>query len=124
MTASDTIGITCTTCPIGCRIQVKMEDGKPVSLSGNQCKRGERYAIAEVTEPVRTLTTTVKAKAPDGSVKYLPVRSKEPIPKRLINDAMKQIAMMEVYLPIHRGDTVKGNLVDTQIDLIASRSMQ
>lgn len=36
------------------------ENGSDYSVSGNRCKRGETYAIDEVTRPMRNLTTIVK----------------------------------------------------------------
>jgi len=30
----------CVTCPVGCTIQAKVEDGKLLSIEGNTCSRG------------------------------------------------------------------------------------
>ena len=36
----------CVSCPIGCALSVELDgDGKVLSVSGNTCKRGEKYAI-------------------------------------------------------------------------------
>lgn len=43
--------ITCINCPMGCRMTVQVENGQVVSVSGNVCKRGERYAHQECIAP-------------------------------------------------------------------------
>ena len=64
--------VICTVCPMGCRITVDA-DGM---TQGNTCKRGEVYARQEVTEPKRTLTSTIATT--DG--RFVPVqdRSRDP----------------------------------------------
>ena len=52
--------LTCIICPKGCNIKVEVEDGKVISVEGNTCKRGYDYAFSEVTNPVRTLTSTIR----------------------------------------------------------------
>ena len=36
--------ITCINCPMGCRMTVTLEGGKVTAVSGNTCKRVEKYA--------------------------------------------------------------------------------
>ena len=52
--------LICVSCPLGCPIEVEIENGEILSVTGNTCKRGDAYARAELTNPVRSLTTTVK----------------------------------------------------------------
>ena len=49
----------CIECPRGCSLFVTKTEEK-ISVSGNFCKRGEAYAINEVTLPKRILTTTMR----------------------------------------------------------------
>ncbi len=51
--------VTCIRCPRGCSVAVHFDDEKIVEVSGNACPRGNSYARAEVTHPVRTVTTTI-----------------------------------------------------------------
>lgn len=68
----------CINCPIGCTVTAeKTADG--FKVTGNTCPRGEKYAIAELTHPTRTLTTTVKVANREGV--YLPVKTSAPISK-------------------------------------------
>ena len=40
--------LTCIGCPVGCSITVKMEGEEIVSVEGNSCRIGDRYARSEV----------------------------------------------------------------------------
>ncbi len=54
--------MTCITCPIGCLLEVDYDLTKKeiISLKGNQCKKGYKFAQDELFDPKRILTTTVK----------------------------------------------------------------
>ena len=94
--------LTCIVCPMGCSLVVELEDGKVKSVSGNTCKRGEEYANNECTNPMRTVTTTVKCD--DGTP--LPVKTEKPIPKEKIFECMKIINNSTAHLPISVGDVI------------------
>lgn len=52
--------MTCIVCPMGCQLQLDIDDATlKLSVSGNNCPRGIKYAHEELTNPKRTLTTTV-----------------------------------------------------------------
>lgn len=53
--------LTCICCPIGCTIEAELEGNHVLSVRGNSCPRGEKYAKSELSNPVRTLTSTVGA---------------------------------------------------------------
>ncbi|NLT17439.1 MAG: molybdopterin oxidoreductase, partial [Clostridiales bacterium] len=40
--------LTCISCPRGCRMVVERK-GEEIVVTGNECKRGEEYAVAELT---------------------------------------------------------------------------
>ena len=108
--------LTCIVCPRGCQLTVTLEDGKPVAITGNICPRGKTYAEAECTNPVRTLTTTVRLA--DGKV--LPVKTNGAIPKGLLFSAMAEVNALRPALPVKAGDILIFNLLDTGIDLVAT----
>ncbi len=115
--------ITCTVCPIGCKIDVTMtSSGEIRDISGNTCKRGAAYAEAEFTNPVRTLTTTVKLE--NSEEKLLPVRTSAPIPKGKLFDAMAIVSTLTVSAPIVRGAVVVHDFVEKGIDLVACKSVE
>ncbi len=116
--------LVCIVCPIGCRLTLIKDDNAPKGyiVEGNVCKRGEDYAVKEMTNPTRMLPTTVKIK--DGFISRLPVRTTEAIPKDLIFKAMDEINAVEVEAPVKCGDVVINNILGTGADIIATRSMQ
>ena len=82
-----TKNLTCIICPRGCNMKVEIEDGNVLNVEGNTCSRGYDYAVTEVTNPVRTITSTIRLK--DGSM--IPVKTDKPIPKDLIFKCMEVI---------------------------------
>jgi CxxC motif-containing protein len=115
--------ITCTICPIGCSIEVS-EDKSSASgylVKGNSCRRGIGYAIAEVTNPTRILTSTVKLEG--TSLKRLPVRTDRPIPKNLVFACMKEINFVEIDAPVELGEIIIENILSTGANVISSRTV-
>jgi len=109
--------MTCIVCPVGCRMTVTMEDGKVTQVTGNSCKRGPAYAIDECTAPKRMLTTTVFAQA-GGRRVLVPVKTKSPIPKELLFDAMRVVNQAAVTAPAKRGDVVVADILGTGVDVV------
>ena len=70
--------MTCITCPNGCTLSVEEKDGRIV-VTGNQCPKGEAFAKSELTNPMRTISTTVSTR--DPAVPVVPVRVSGEIPK-------------------------------------------
>lgn len=111
----------CIICPMGCNLEV-LKDENVTLVKGNQCKRGYEYALKEISNPTRVLTSTVILK--NSYLKRLPVKSKGEIPKNLICDCVKLLSKIEVEAPVKMGDIIVKNILDTGIDIIASRSVE
>lgn len=121
--AIETLKFNCTTCPSECLLTVEVErdaDGvaEVRSVAGNSCPRGDKFAHQELTCPMCVLTTTVAVSGGDGAL--LPVRTAEAIPLELHAQAMALIRGLVVKAPIRMGDVVLENLLNTNIDLVAS----
>ncbi len=117
------IDMTCLVCPIGCHLKVTVdESGKFVSVTGNGCPRGEAYAKEEITDPKRVLPTSVKIV--DGEMPLVSVRTERAIPKRLIFDAIKIIKFTQVNAPVKRGQIIVENILDTGVNIIATRTVK
>ena len=54
----------------------------------------------------------------------VPVKSKEPLPKGRIMDAMEVINKAEVLAPIHIGDVVIANILGLGIDIVATKDIE
>lgn len=50
--------MVCIVCPNGCRLKVS-RDGDKIDVQGAKCKRGVAFGTTELTNPTRSLTTTV-----------------------------------------------------------------
>lgn len=120
----ETLQFNCTTCPSECLLTVEAERdasgnvAEVRSVTGNNCPRGDKFAHQELTCPMRVLTTTVAVSGGDEAL--LPVRTAEAIPLALHAQAMALIRGIVVEAPIRMGDVILPNLLDTNIDLVAS----
>lgn len=108
--------LTCTSCPMGCRLAADVEDGKITSLKGNSCKRGEAYAQSELFDPRRMLTTTVAVRNIGALV---PVKSAEPLPKNMIFACMKVLRRAHADAPVYAGQVIVQDILGTGIDIVA-----
>ena len=109
--------LICIICPRGCHLKVDENN----VVSGNFCPRGAKYAIDELTHPVRMLTSTVKIIS--EVEERLPVKTRTSIDKNLIFKAMDEINKVEVKAPIHIGDIILDNIAGTGVDLIATKEI-
>ena len=112
----------CIGCPLGCRLELEETgDHEIVEVRGFSCKKGERFAIEEHTDPRRMVTTTV---AIDGGIfPRLPVRTVEPVPKHLVRQVCEDLRRVRVVSPVAIGDVVLRDASGSGIDVIASRNL-
>lgn len=113
--------LVCINCPRGCNLDVEEINGE-IKVTGNFCPRGEKYAINELTNPLRTLTTTLPIKS--NKYERLPVISSAPLPKARVLEAMKALKNIEAKAPINIGDVVVKNIIGLDIDIIASKTIK
>ncbi|MHA1129396.1 MAG: DUF1667 domain-containing protein [Candidatus Helarchaeota archaeon] len=113
--------ITCIGCPRGCQIQVT-KIGEEFKVEGNECKRGEKYAIEEFTAPKRVLTTTLQVI--NGILPLIPVRSDKPLPKDRLFDCMDYLCQIKVPAPIKMGSILVEHILDLNANIIASRDLE
>ncbi|MDO4940369.1 MAG: DUF1667 domain-containing protein [Erysipelotrichaceae bacterium] len=114
------MNLICINCPKGCRLTVN-QVGEKIVVEGNSCSRGETYAINELTNPLRTVTTTLEIES--KLYHRLPVITSSPIPKAKMMELMKILKDVKVKVPIKMGDVIVKNILDMNVDLIASKSI-
>lgn len=112
--------LTCIGCPIGCALTVQIS-GEEISVSGNGCPRGERYARDEVTCPVRMVASTVAIRG--GAIARVPVRTREAVPKDRVMDCMAEIRRTCVAAPVRAGSVIIENCAGTGVNVVATRSV-
>lgn len=113
--------LTCIGCPLGCAVTVALNNGEITSVTGNTCKRGEDYAVKEVTHPMRIVTSTVRVTG--GSLPVVSVKTGCDIPKEKIIDVMKCLAQVSVPAPVHIGDVILENVAQTGIHIVATKEV-
>ena len=114
------IEMICINCPLGCSLTVE-RDGDNFKVSGNTCPRGEKYAVNELTHPVRTLTTTVAVANREGA--YLPVKTAKPISKGKLFEAMALVNSTKAQAPVKIGDVIIENMLG-EADLVAASDVE
>ena len=113
--------ITCIECPVGCTLELDIENNRVVKVSGNKCPKGHDYAIEEIECPKRVLTSTVLTL--NLPLKLLPVRTDKPIPKAKLMDAMREIKRVRVKKAVRAGDIIVKNFMTLNANLVATRSI-
>lgn len=112
--------MTCICCPVGCALTVVQQDGA-VTVTGNKCPRGAAYGEKELTNPTRIVTSTVRVAGKKDVV--VAVKTAADIPKDRIMDCMRELAAVEVALPVKIGDVVIGNVADTGVSVVVTREV-
>ena len=119
----NTINMTCKVCPIECKLIISEDNINPSNfkVEGNKCNRGKEYALKEMLEPSRVLTSRVLLE--DGPMSRLPVKTNGVIPSHLADETMKIIRESKVVAPVAKGDIIIKNILNTGVDLIAARKV-
>ena len=109
--------LICITCPVGCKLEAEL-NGNDLTVTGHACKKGIDFARTELTNPTRTLCSTVRTNDPDSPM--LPVRTSGEIPKEAMMDVMRLLAGVEVTKSVKCGDKItslkpicKGHVIAT-----------
>lgn len=103
--------LTCIMCPLGCQLTVTI-DGDNISVTGNNCKRGEIFGKEEVTCPMRIVTSSVKTEKGVRACK-----TTKPVPKSMIFDVMKEIEKLRLK-SVKFGEVVIKNVLNTGADIV------
>lgn len=121
MSEIETRELICIGCPLGCPLTVEMKGTEVVSVTGNTCPNGDRYARKEVTDPRRTVTSTVRVLG--GRLPVVSVKTAQDIPKNKIFDCMQELATIRVKAPVQEGDVIVSNIANTGVSVIATKEI-
>ena len=113
--------MVCICCPLGCILSVTQEGEENILVTGNSCPRGKTYAITEITDPRRIVTTTVRVRGCNMPV--VSVKTREGIPKNKMMQCIKELEAIELQAPVKDGDIVKADIAGTGIDVIATKNI-
>lgn len=114
-----TYSYLCIGCPLGCRLELDEDEaGQIVEIRGSSCRRGDRYAAQEHTDPRRLLTTTVAISGAHWN--RLPVKTDGEIPRDMVMDACRALEGVRVAAPVHIGDVVVEDLLGSGCAVVAT----
>lgn len=112
--------LVCIVCPRGCRMKVTL--GEEITVTGNSCPKGVEYGVKEVTNPTRSVTSTVKLVG--GMQPVVAVKTKGDVPKGKIFEVMKAINEIVMQAPVHIGDIARENIAGTNVDLVVTMNVK
>jgi CxxC motif-containing protein len=112
----------CINCPLSCSLELSEEDGEVLEVSGADCKVGVKYAEEEFRNPRRMVSTTVKVEG--GVLPLLPVASASTVPKSMVKEAVRTLAVVVVEAPISDGQVIYPDILGTGVDIVSSRALE
>lgn len=104
----------CIECPRGCELTAEKTDGG-VSVTGNFCPRGKKYAEAEMTCPRRIVTSTVRA-----AHGMIPVKTDGEVRKEKIFEVMARIRALRIDRDVMQGEVLAADIDGEGTPLIAA----
>lgn len=114
--------LVCIVCPVGCSLEVQIQESKVINVGGNSCKRGEIYAKKECTNPTRIVTSSVYVEG--GIEPVVSVKTERDIPKGKIFECVKELKNVVVKAPVHIGDIVVENIAETGVNIVATKEVE
>lgn len=109
----------CILCPNGCEIEASQDGLGTVTLNGARCNKGREYAVQELVDPRRNVTSSVKVA--DGCLPLASVRLSAPIPKNMIFPVMDAIRGITVKAPVVTGQVVISDVLGLGCDIVATK---
>ncbi len=113
--------LICIGCPLGCSLEAQLQGGVVVTVTGNTCKNGEKYARKELTNPTRIVTSTVRVEG--GVLPAVSVKTAQDIPKDLIFACVRALKDIVLVAPVQLGDVVLADVCGTGVAVIATKSV-
>ena len=117
--ATDIAAYTCICCPLGCRIEVALDENGQVSeVSGYTCKRGADYAAQEAVAPERMVTAVLCV---SGCLEPVSVKTQRPVPKAAMKDVLAAVAALRLDAPVAAGDVLIEDVCGTGVAVVATK---
>jgi CxxC motif-containing protein len=112
---------TCIVCPNGCDITVEFENRIIHSIKGASCKCGDKYVEQELTNPHRTIASSIRLDG--GELPLVSVRLSNPIPKEKIFNVMEVIKKAHLTAPVSIGQIAIANVLGLGSDVIVTKDI-
>ncbi|MDR1604025.1 MAG: DUF1667 domain-containing protein [Gracilibacteraceae bacterium] len=116
--------IPCLICPTGCRLRLVWAEANPAArqINGAGCARGIEYAEQEMTDPRRTLTSTVKVRG--GRLPLVSVRSAAPLPRDLLLPAVALLRDLCLDAPVESGRVLLADILGAGTALVTTGAVE
>ena len=111
--------LTCIICPRGCLLSAEIT-ADSVTVTGNACPKGQEYAINECTNPVRTVTATVRVSNRYNTMDR--VKTVTPVAKDQMMDVMKALRQTQIEAPVKIGDVILQNVCGS--DIVVTKAVE
>ncbi len=115
------VHLICIGCPLGCPLEAQVEAGQVLSVSGNTCKIGDKYARKELTAPTRIVTTTVRVSG--GDLPAVSVKTATDIPKERVFDCVRAMKGLVLQAPVETGSVILRDAAGTGVNVIATKTV-
>ena len=115
------VNLVCIGCPLGCPLTVEMEGNEVLSVTGNTCPNGDKYARKELTDPTRIVTSTVRVTG--GTLAMVSVKTQSDIPKGKIFDCVKALQAIDVPAPVTIGQVILEDVAGTGVAVLATKNV-
>ncbi|MDR0582889.1 MAG: DUF1667 domain-containing protein [Treponema sp.] len=114
------MNLVCLVCPNSCLLSVEREGGA-VRVVNNGCSRGVEFAVKELNDPERTLTSTVKVL--NGEFPLVSVRSDRPVKKGELISLIQYLDTLTAQAPISAGQVLLSGLGLNKVTVLATRAV-
>jgi len=114
--------LLCTSCPLGCYLEIEHNNSEIFSIRGNRCKKGVEYAEHEIFDPRRIVTTTVRISG--AQLNLVPVKTDRSVPKKLSFSIVESASKIILKAPVRKGDIIIQNVCGSGANLVTTRSME
>jgi NADPH-dependent 2,4-dienoyl-CoA reductase/sulfur reductase-like enzyme/CxxC motif-containing protein len=116
-----TKNMVCFICPKSCLLSVQEIDDE-ILVKNNRCDRGAEFAVKELGDPERTLTSTMRVN--NGALPLVSIRSETPVKKTELKDLVRCFDGMTVDAPVSSGDVLFSAIGKNGVNIIATRSVE
>jgi CxxC motif-containing protein len=116
--------IVCFVCPQGCllAVQTAEEADDEIRVENNRCLRGMEFAVKELKDPERTLTSTLRVN--NGTMPLVSIRSDAPVKKTELKDLITYFDDITINAPVSGGKTLFSAIGKNSVNIIATCSVE
>lgn len=109
--------LTCIICPNGCSLLIDDD----LNVTGNLCPRGKQFAINEIKQPKRTVTSTCKTTFKD--IPVVAVKSDGEVNKEDVIKVIVEINKVSIDKHMKIGDIVIENVLNSGVNIVISSNI-